>query len=272
MKLSFSTLACPSWTVPEIIAAASGAGYQGIELRFVQNEDSLWKLPSFRGSELRATSRAFADRGLSICCIDTSCRFHSPDVHERRQWLEEGERMSELAAALGAPGIRVFGDRVQPGADQVSTRGWISDSIHQLAERSAAKGVEVWLESHGDFAAAAETMAVVVQAGSQHVGVVWDPANAFTEFQEPPQEGAIQLGARIRHVHFKDLRKYGDNWHPVLTGEGSVPLREVRLALSMLAYERFVSFEWEKKWHPEIPDASTALPHFAGWFRENWAR
>ncbi len=272
MKLSFSTLACPDWNVSQIIAAASVSRYQGVELRFVQNEDSLWKLPSFRGSELATTHRAFADDGLTISCVDTSCRFHSPDVHERMQWLEEGERMSDLAVALGAPGIRVFGDRIQPGADRASTRAWIAESILKLAESVAAKGVEVWLESHGDFAPASEMMAILKQAGCQPVGVVWDPANAFVEFQEPPFRGAAQLGTNIRHVHVKDLCKTSDDWRPVLTGEGDFPLLEVHLALSKLGYTGFVSLEWEKKWHPEIPDARVALPHFADWFRKNWAK
>jgi hypothetical protein len=32
----------------------------------------------------------------------------------------------------------------------------------------------------------------------------------------------------------------------------------------------FASFEWEKKWHPEIADAKIALPHVTRWFQENW--
>ena len=269
MKLSFSTLACPDWTLPQIIAIASAAGYDGIELRFVENEDSLWKLPVFRGQELAATKRALSDQGLTISCVDTSCRFHSPDAGERSQWLTEGERMADVAAALGAPGLRVFGDMIQPGADRASTRGWIADSIRTLADYAGPKGIEVWLETHGDFATAPETEAILTKAGRRETGVVWDPANCLLESQERPQDGAARLGAAIRHVHVKDLRQNHDGWKPVLTGEGNFPLDEVRTALCQLGYDRFVSFEWEKKWHPEIPDAGIALPHFAHWFREN---
>jgi sugar phosphate isomerase/epimerase len=269
MKLSFSTLACPDWTMPEIIAMASAAGYDGIELRFVENEDSLWKLPVFRGQELAATKRNLSDQELAISCMGTSCRFHSPDAGERSQWLTEGERMADLAAALGAPGLRVFGDTIQPGADRTSTRRWIAESIRKLAEYTGPIGVEVWLETHGDFATAPETEAILAETGGQDTGVVWDPANCFIESQERPQKSAAQLGARIRHVHVKDLLQKSDGWKPVLTGEGDSPLSEVRAALCQIGYDRFVSFEWEKKWHPEIPDASIALPHFARWFREN---
>jgi sugar phosphate isomerase/epimerase len=268
MKLSFSTLACPDWTMPEIIAITSRAGYDGIELRFVENEDSLWKLGAFRGEELPATKRALADHGLGISCVDTGCRFHFPEANERARWRVEGERMAELAAELGAPGIRVFGDTIQPGADRASTRAWIADS--KLADKISAKGIEVWPETQGNFAGAAETMAILADCGGPGIGVVWDPANCFLESEETPQKGAALLGPSIRHTHIKDLLSNKDGWTPVLTGEGDFPLLEVRTALCGLAYTRFVSFEWEKKWHPEIPDASIALPHFARWFREKW--
>jgi sugar phosphate isomerase/epimerase len=270
VKLSFSTLACPDWSMPQIIAIASSAGYDGIELRFVENEDSFWKLPAFRGMHLATTKQALSDHGLTISCVDTSCRFHSPDVQERTRWLEEGERMADLAASLNAPGIRVFGEKIQAGADRASTRNWIADSIRTLAERVAASRIEVWLETHGDFASAAATVEILGESGSSKIGAVWDPANCFLETGERPQEGASLLGPRIRHVHIKDLRQNAGGWKPALTGDGEFPLSEVRSALRQLDYNYFASFEWEKKWHPEIADANIALPHFTRWFRENW--
>lgn len=270
MKLSFSTLACPDWSMPQIIAIASSAGYDGIELRFVENEDSFWKLPAFRGTQLASTAHALSDHGLTISCVDTSCRFHSPDAQERARWLDEGERMADLAASLNAPGIRVFGEKIQAGADRASTGAWIADSIHTLGEHVSASGIEVWLETHGDFASAAATAEILTESGSLKIGAVWDPANCFLESGERPQEGASLLGPRIRLVHIKDLRQSSEHWKPVLTGDGDFPLLEIRSALYQLDYHRFVSFEWEKKWHPEIADASIALPHFTRWFRENW--
>ena len=98
MKLSFSTLACPDCTFPCIVAIASNAGYAGVELRFVEGEDSLWKLPAFQGRNLADNKRLLADHGLKISCVDTSCRFHSADSKERASWVAEGERMADLAA------------------------------------------------------------------------------------------------------------------------------------------------------------------------------
>jgi len=269
LKLSFSTLACPDWTMPQIIAIAASLGYDGIELRFVEGEDSLWKSSAFQGSKLASTKRSLADCNLTISCLDTSCRFHSPDGGERNRWLEEGERMSDLAAALGAPGLRVFGDTIQEGADRDSTRSWIAEGVGKLGETASAKGVEVWLETHGDFAGAPETLAILAQAGTSHAGVLWDPANCFVEAKELPLDGATKLGSAIRHTHIKDIRKSNGEWKHVLTGEGNFPLQEQLEALKEIKYSGFVSFEWEKKWHPEIADAEIALPHFVRWFRQN---
>jgi sugar phosphate isomerase/epimerase len=271
MKVSFSTLACPDWTMPQIIAIAGREGYDGIELRFVQGEDSLWKLPVFSGTGLAATKREMADAALTISCLDTSCRFHAIDAIERGRWINEGKRMADLAAELDATGLRVFGDTIQPQADRASTQGWIAESIRELAGSASARGVEVWIENHGDFAAAAETAAILTQAAYRNGGVVWDPVNSFTAHQERPREGAAILGTAIRHVHVKDLRYAGDKWKYVPTGEGIFPLHELKVVLEDLKYDRFVSFEWEKKWHPEIPEAEIALPHFVRWFRKNWA-
>src|SRR5947208_11370566 len=181
MKICFSTLACPSWTLAQVIQSAVASRYEGIELRFLEGEDSLWKLPAFQGEALADARKLIADGGLSVACVGTSCRFHSSDPAERRRWIDEGKRMAELAAALGAPGIRVFGDKIQAGADRDSTRNWIAEGVRCLAEQTKRYGVEVWLETHGDFASSKETMQIIEQADSPNVGVVWDPANCFTD-------------------------------------------------------------------------------------------
>ena len=34
-------------------------------------------------------------------------------------------------------------------------------------------------------------------------------------------------------------------------------------ALAGIGYKGYYSFEWEKRWHPEIEDPEVAFPHFA---------
>jgi len=269
MKISFSTLACPNWTLAQVIEIAKASAYDAIELRFLENEDSLWKLPAFQGAGLGQSQRQIADAGLTVSCVDTSCRFDSPDPHQRERSRKEGERMAEVAARLGAPGIRVFGDRVQPGEDRRSTRGWIRECLAALAERIAPSGLQVWLETHGDFSTASEVHAILSHCPA--IRIVWDPASAFLEYGERPFENGMAVRDFIRHVHIKDLRRHKEGWLPVLTGDGEFPIADLRGVLDQLNYSGFLSFEWEKKWHPTIEAPEIAVPHFAEWFRRNWA-
>jgi sugar phosphate isomerase/epimerase len=268
VKICFSSLACPAWTLDQVVNIAASSGYDGIELRFLEGEDSIWKLPAFQGTSLKTSIQKISDRGLSVACVDTSCRFHSPDSQERAGWVDEGVRMAELASALGAPGVRVFGDKIQPGADRASTRRWIAEGVRQLAEKTVLHGVGVWLETHGDFASSTETMAILEESGRKEAGVVWDAANAFTDGREQPLDGIRTLGNRLQHVHLKDLKCREGRWEPVLSGEGQFPMREIVAELERQKYDRFVSFEWEKKWHPHLAEPEISIPHFARWFRQ----
>jgi sugar phosphate isomerase/epimerase len=270
MKISFSTLGCPVWSLPQVIEIALRSGYNGIELRFLEGEASLWKLPSFQGAGLSESRRRIADSGLTVACVDTSCRFDSPENAERERWIEEGVRMAELARELGAPGIRVFGDRVPPGAEREIIRGWIAECLNTLAEKVLGMEVQVWLETHGDFCSSDEVQKIL--ANCHGIGIVWDPAAAFIEHGEEPLQNGAALGRAVRHVHVKDLRRKNDAWIPVLAGEGLFPLAEVRQVTTQLQYNGFISFEWEKKWHPEIEPAEKAIPHFSEWFRREWEK
>jgi len=268
IRLSFSTLGCPSWSLARVLDQAGRMGYDGVELRFLEGDDALWARPELTGSGLVETRARLADAGLAVPCVDTRSFFHSPDPAVLKTAVEEAERTAAVAAALGAPGIRVFGDRVQPGAELASTRTWIVESLGELRDRLHGSGVEVWLETHGDFATAAATRSLLEEAGSEGLGAVWDPANAFSEFGEDPETGAAALGPFLRHVHLKDERRPPDGkipWPPVLPGRGDFPAARVLQWLTAAGADRWVSFEWEKRWHPEIEDPEIALPHFLRW-------
>ena len=271
MKTSFSTLACPSWSLPQILRAAAEYGYDGVELRSVCNELDLWKLPDFQPGALASTRKRIEDHAVSISCVDTSACFHSPDAAERKNNFDLALRMAEIATELGAASIRVFGDRIQPGRSREETTRWIVDSLIQLAERLKSQDVEVWLETHGDFATAADVGSILDKTGEASIGVIWDPANAFAQIGEAPVLNAHAAG-RISHVHLKDLRRNVQSTPDyVLVGQGEFPLETMFESLVQISYEGFVSFEWEKHWHPELAPPEMALPHFIEWWKRNEA-
>jgi sugar phosphate isomerase/epimerase len=270
MKTSFSTLACPDWSLSDVLDAATSYGYDGVELRVISRELDLWKLQDFKSSSIAATRTAIEARGVEVVSIGSSACFHSPDVKERRRNFDSALRIAEVAAGLGARAIRVFGDRIQAGCTRDETAAWIADSITQLADELKSQGVRVWLETHGDFAAAADVSRILARLDCAEIGIIWDPANAFEQSGEMPLL-LPSMSAWVRHVHLKDLVRGTQGIHYVPTGEGEFPFETMFDSLADIGFDGFVSFEWEKLWHPELAVPEVALPHFIKWWksREN---
>jgi len=262
MKLAFSTLGCPNWELERIAQAARAYGYQAVELRAIGGDLDLLKRPEFQRGAMESTRRWLADQNLPICCIDTSCTFDSRDADARRKQIEVALRHAELAAALGASLIRIFPDKIQPGATRAETRDNIGACLRAVAQR-APEGVRVGLETHGHFARGRAAGEVVELADHPNVVLIWDVANSLAA-GDLMDETAREVAPYLAHVHLRDARAVEDreHWLPVLAGRGAVSFDDAINALRGLKYEGYVSFEWEKYWHPEIEEPEIALPDF----------
>jgi sugar phosphate isomerase/epimerase len=268
MRLAFSTLGCPGWELREIVAGARKFGYDGVELRAVGGSLDLLSRAEFGPALLATTRTYFVNEGIEICCVDTSCVFHSPDASERASQVEIALAHAELAAELGAPLIRIFPDKIQAGAQREETCDWIATSLRQVAVL-VPDGVNVGLETHGDFARAEAAVEIVKVANHPRIKLIWDVANSVAAGD------AIEHAARVvqpylAHVHLRDAKPVtgSEHWVPVLAGRGRVSFAEAVAALRQLRYDGFVSFEWEKYWHPEIEDPEVALPDFINAMRD----
>ena len=215
-----------------------------------------------------ATTRAFLeDEGIEICCVDTSCTFHSPDQSERATQVNIALAHAELAAKLGAPIIRVFPDKIQPGTQREETRDWIASSLHEIAERMP-RDVDVALETHGDFASAEAAVEIATLANHSKVRLIWDVANSVAA-GDLIKHAARIVQPHLAHVHLRDAKPVAgaEHWLPVLAGSGRVSFSEALAAIKELKYDGYISFEWEKYWHPEIEAPEIAFPDFSNAIR-----
>lgn len=262
LRLAFSTLGCPNWELKQIAEAARSLGYDGIELRAVGGDLDLLGRVEFKPEALATTHRRLLDQNVSVCCVDSSCTFDSPDADERSKQVELAVRHAELAAALGAPLIRVFPDKVQGRMTRGQTRDNIADCLRKVAERVPAE-VRVGLETHGDFACGAATAEIVKLAEHPNVAVIWDVANSLAA-GDSIEDAANAVSPYLAHVHLRDAHAVpgSEHWLPVLAGRGQVSFARALSALQSLNFEGYISFEWEKYWHPEIEEPEVALPDF----------
>ena len=259
MKLAFSTLGCPEWGISEIADAARRYDYAAIELRCLGGDLDLLGRPEFQPDRAAASGE---ELGRPVCCVDTSASFHAVDAHERNQNVDAALRSARLASWLGAPMIRVFPNDVPEGSTREATRDRIALALHEVATR-APSGIRIALETHGDFAAADEAVEIVRAADHPALGIVWDVANT-TAAGDPIERAAETVASHLALVHLRDAEPVDGErfWRPVLAGRGRVPFDVVIRELRAIGYEDYVSFEWEKYWHPELAEPDVALADF----------
>ena len=276
LPLGFSTLGCPRWQWGQVLDFADTHAYAAVELRGLQAEMDLTKRPEFTSGQLDLTRRQIADHGLRISCLGASANMHEMDAPKRAAAMDEARRFIDLASALHAPYVRVFGNKYVEGTPRDQLLVHIARGLRELGDYAGERGVTVLLESHGDFTDSPTLRELMERTNSPAVAILWDAHHTFAFGKEAPEDTARQLGRWIRHTHLKDSVPAGSDRRYVLTGTGEVPVRRQIEVLVHMGYPGVYSFEWEKRWHPEIEEPEIAFAQFAevasGYLREAGVR
>jgi sugar phosphate isomerase/epimerase len=268
VKLAFSTLACPQWTTEQIINNAVEMGYDGLELRLLDGE----VLHPLQDAEKIARTIDLARaRGLEVCALDTSCTFNHSEATLREQNRADLQNWIRLAHEVHVPLLRIFGGAGKPDTyTRQEENAWVADALRQVASSAEQSGVTLVLETHDGFSSAHRVADVLQAVDSPNIAALWDSHHPY-RVGESVKEVLGILDQHIAHVHIKDARRDASSphgWQLTLVGQGEVPVREQVLALRERGYQGFISVEWEKKWHPGIPEPEVALPQHATWFRQ----
>jgi len=260
LPIGFSTLGCPSWDWTRILDFAQQNGFASVELRGLAGTMDLPARPEFADGRIEQSKKEIAARGLRISCVSSSANMHDTGAEHENQ-LADARRFVDLASRLGAPYVRVFGNKLV--GLQATAVEHIAASLRELGDYAGPRNVTVILESHGDFTTSAVLKEILEKAASRHVALLWDAHNTFVEGKEDPEVTVRQLAKYIRHTHLKDARLSGGQDNYVLTGRGDVPVRRQVELLAGIGYKGYYSFEWEKAWHPEIEEPEIAIADFA---------
>jgi sugar phosphate isomerase/epimerase len=269
LKFAFSTLACPQWSLEQVVENALRLGYEGIELRLL---DGQLIDPVNDATKVEQAVARCRESGLDVCALDTSCKFNHPDAEERakqetilRDWIR-------LAQSVQVPILRVFGGQspeTTPPSTVQDEDDRVAESLRNVAPQAEQANVTIALETHDAFSSALRVAQVLKAVGSPAVGALWDSHHPY-RVGESALEVVATLRQRIVHVHIKDARRSeseSSGWALVLLGEGEVPVKEQLELLEKNGYTGYVSVEWEKMWHPEIPEPEIALPQHMQWLR-----
>jgi sugar phosphate isomerase/epimerase len=268
LKLSFTTLGCPNWTLRQIAENAVAMGYDAVDFRGLQSALDITTTAEFT-TDLAATKRLFADLGVAISGIATSARYATADPVEREKQFDETRRNMELAAKLDAHILRVYGGRVPDGHTVDSILPALVENLRTIGDEAEAFDVTLALETHDDWTDSATFARLMREANHPRVRVLWDLHHPFRTNGELPEVTYANLAPYTVSTHVKDSVPTADGHHQyVLLGDGDVPVKRMLDLLVAGGYDGYAILEWEKRWIPALQEPEIAFPQYVAKMRE----
>ena len=255
MKLCFSTLGCSDLSLEDIVCLAKAYGISAIEVRGIGGVLNNVEIEAFTEKKRNNTALFLQQNAISPVTLGTSCSFHNAEKFDTT--ISEGLASVEIAKELGFKNIRVFGDKLTQDADACIDR--ITSGISRLC--SVSGDVNVLLEVHGDFNTV-EALSPIIQSLShfKNFGLIWDIEHSHRVYGRDWHKFYDFVRPYVKHVHIKDRSDTPNKL--TLVGDGDIPITDICKKLLSDGYDGYFSLEWEKKWHPELPEMSCALQSF----------
>jgi sugar phosphate isomerase/epimerase len=263
MKFSVFTASTPQWTPVEAATTLAEQGWDGIEWRVTDQQDS--PEPGFwAGNRSTWPLTGLEQRLGEIASItrDAGLEFSGIGGYTRVYDHENTDRMLAATAALGAPRVRVTMPMLGTGGYRELFDAARRD-LEWVAGRAAHHGVQAVIELHHRTITSSASAAYRLVEGLDpaHVGVIHDSGNLVIEGHEDFLAGFELLGEYLAHVHVKNAA-----WHPTedrrddesvvwresweTLRDGQVDLGAYFAALVAVGYDGWVTLE----------DFSTSVP------------
>lgn len=242
MRFAFSTLGCPELTLQQAVDLAGRAGYDGLELRSGAQGTV--------NASLTATERAAARRLLSeagIAAVSVSSYVQLCGEGDDDLIVADAVAEAQLAHDLDAGWVRLFpGGPLDAGLD-TQARGRLA----RIVEATADLDVRLAVETHDSHPSAREAMRLTDGSDPARVGIIWDALHTWRA-DEAPSDTARILGDRLALIQVKDVAS-ADDLTPLALGDGVLPLRECLDLVIRDGHTEWVSWEYERAWHPQVP-------------------
>lgn len=229
------TFACPLWTAAEVIDGAARHGYDGIEWRTGTGHAHGVEVGMPQGERVALRGR-LADMGIESACLATSLQFIGA------QAVSDAPALLDLAADIGAPGLRVFCGPLPDGMGLEDAIARCSDHLAQAAPEAQARGIGLWLETHDTVNRGAPVAAILDNVSHPSVAANWDTMHPYFN-GETWDETQRVLHGRLAHTHFHDALG-ADPASIVPFGKGGLPCAQMLAWLRQENYAGYLSGEW----------------------------
>jgi sugar phosphate isomerase/epimerase len=237
MKLGTITYnVAKDWDLPTLLHNVKAAGLEGVELRTTHAHGVELTLDAAKRKEVK---QRFADAGLTLWGLGTTCEFHSADATTVKGQIEECKRWCELAQDIGAHGVKVRPNGLPKEVPVERTLAQIGESLRECGKSADAHGVEIWLEVHGNGTAHPPHIRTILDTCKHpKVGACWN-SNKSDILNGSVKAYFDLLRPDIKSCHINDL------W------DETYPYRELFTLFRQSNYDRFTLCEVGSPIKPE---------------------
>ncbi|MDO8952330.1 MAG: sugar phosphate isomerase/epimerase [Draconibacterium sp.] len=190
------------WDIDTIIKNCTETGWVHAELRTTHKHGVEVTLSKQESAEVK---KRFKDSPLEAISLASAFQYHFIDQSELRKNIEGTKEYLQLAADVGAIGIRVFPNAFPEGVNREKTMEQIGKSLAEVGEIGRNLGVDVRVCVHGNVTNSVPVIKQIIDySQSPYVYVNWN-CDA-TDVQGPGLVANFNsVKDRIRGVHLHDM-------------------------------------------------------------------
>ena len=261
MKISFSTISCPSFSWTDIYSMAKDFSFDGIEIRGLGNDIFAVKAQPFREEELSKTLSKLEEIGIDISCFSSGCSLKDKENYDLN--ISQISQYIELARKCGTKYIRVLGDLEAMATGDVDD-DYVCGVLKELAVKAKEANVILLVETNGVFANTKRLRNLLDSVGSENVAALWDMHHPFRFEGERAKDTIDNLGEYIKYTHIKDSVMENGQVKYRMLGEGDVPVKEMLEALKGVGYTGYVTLEIiPSAFDDDFYDVGVVVPQFS---------
>jgi hypothetical protein len=201
-----------SWDIETIINNLQTTKFEHVELRTTHKHCVEVTMSKNQRSDVK---KRFTDANIAIS-LASAFEYHSADPNELRKNIEGTKEYLQLAADVGAQGVRVFPNAVPDEGDETREKilEQIGKSLAELGNVGYNLGVQVRLEEHGHGTANIPVIKKILDyADNPYVFIIWNSSPSdFTGEGLPGGYEGMGLEAqfnmvkdRIGCIHLREL-------------------------------------------------------------------
>ena len=198
------------WDIETIIKNCEKTGFAGAELRTTHKHGVE---PAISKQKREEVKKRFANSGVRLVSLGTTCEYQSPDAAVVEKNIEETRRWCELAQDLGCLGVKVRPNGFPRGMAHEQTLEQIGRALARCGDVARDHGVEIWMEVHGEGTQLpSNAHQILVVSNHPAVGACWN-SNPTDVENGSVRNGFELLKPWIRSCHINDLDDKAYPWH-----------------------------------------------------------